>query len=59
MKELETVEAEVVFLIRCAGQWPRGQTEIHFHPSEKEHRDLAAKIVKLIGVTSEMSAAAH
>ena len=59
MKELETVEAEVVFLIRCAGQWPRGQTEIHFHPSGKEHRELAARIVEIIGMKAEMSAAAH
>jgi len=41
---LETVEAEVVFLVRKAGQWPRGQTEIHFHPSQQEHRDWATKI---------------
>jgi hypothetical protein len=45
--DLETVEAEVAFLIRSAGQWPRSQTEIHFHPSEKEHRELAARIVKV------------
>jgi hypothetical protein len=31
--DIETVEAEVVFLIRSAGQWPEFQTEIHFHPS--------------------------
>jgi IS5 family transposase len=45
--DLETVEAEIAFLIRSAGQWPRSQTEIHFHPSEKEHRELAARIVKV------------
>jgi len=45
--DLETVEAEVAFLIRSAGQWPRSQTEIHFHPSQKEHRELAARIVKV------------
>lgn len=44
--DLETVEAEVAFLIRKAGQWPRSQTEIHFHPSEREHRDLAASIMQ-------------
>lgn len=27
--DLETIEAEVVFLIRSAGQWPSDQTEIH------------------------------
>jgi hypothetical protein len=48
--DLETVEAEVVFLVRSAGQWPRGQTEIHFHPSEKEHRELANRILKSLGM---------
>ena len=43
--DMETVEAEVVFLIRSAGQWPLFQTEIHFHPSEKKHKDIAADIV--------------
>lgn len=44
MVEMETVEAEVVFLARCAGQWPPGQTEIHFHPSTQTHRDIAVAI---------------
>lgn len=43
--DIETVEAEVVFLIRCAGQWPTYQTEIHFHLSSKIHRDVAARIM--------------
>lgn len=43
--DIETIEAEVVFLIRCAGQWPLHQTEIHFHPSTQEHRDIAAVIM--------------
>jgi len=42
---IETVEAEVVFLIRSAGQWPLHQTEIHFHPSTSVHRDIAASII--------------
>jgi hypothetical protein len=46
--ELETVEAEVAFLIRSAGQWPGGQTEIHFHPSGPEHRGLAASVLQHI-----------
>jgi hypothetical protein len=45
---VETVEAEVAYLVRKAGQWPRGQTEIHFHRSEKEHRELAERIVQHI-----------
>jgi hypothetical protein len=45
-RDIETVEAEVVFRIRSAGQWPAFQTEIHFHPSTKVHRDVAAKIMK-------------
>lgn len=42
---LETIEAEVVFLIRKAGQWPEHQTEIHFHPSSEGHREIAARIM--------------
>ena len=44
--DIETVEAEVVFLIRSAGQWPPYQTEIHFHPSSAVHRDIAASIIQ-------------
>jgi hypothetical protein len=43
--DIETVEAEVVFLIRQAGQWPAHQTEIHFHPSGAAHREAAASII--------------
>jgi hypothetical protein len=43
--DLETVEAEVVYLIRAAGQWPRWQTEIHFHQSAQEHREAATRIL--------------
>lgn len=43
--DIETVEAEVVFLIRSAGQWPMYQTEIHFHPSTEMHQEIAAKIM--------------
>lgn len=43
-RDIETVEAEVVFLIRCGGQWPECQTEIHFHPSTEVHRNAAASI---------------
>jgi len=43
-RDIETVEAEVVFLARLAGDWPAGQTEIHFHPSSQVHRDVAAAI---------------
>jgi hypothetical protein len=43
--DIETVEAEVVFLIRQAGQWPKHQTEIHFHQSTEDHRAAAAAII--------------
>lgn len=43
--DLETIEAEVVFLIRTRGQWPLYQTEIHFHPSTEAHRAVAQAIV--------------
>jgi hypothetical protein len=42
--DIETVEAEVVYLIRQAGQWPAFQTEIHFHESQDFHRQVAAEI---------------
>lgn len=44
-RDIEIVEAEVVFLIRSAGQWPAFQTEIHFHPSTDVHRMVAADIM--------------
>lgn len=43
--DIETVEAEVVFLIRQAGQWPAYQTEIHFHPSGTAHREAAVSVM--------------
>lgn len=43
--DAETIEAEIVFLIRSKGQWPKFQTEIHFHPSEPRHRELAGNIL--------------
>jgi hypothetical protein len=46
--DIETVEAEVVFLARLAGQWPPGQTEIHFHPSNEKHREIAASIWRTV-----------
>jgi hypothetical protein len=45
--EIETVEAEVVFLIRNADQWPLHQTEIHFHPSTQVHREAAAAVMSV------------
>lgn len=43
--DIETVEAEIVFLIRQhLGQWPESQTEIHFHPSLTKHRKVAQQI---------------
>jgi hypothetical protein len=47
-REIETLEAEVVFLARLAGQWPAGQTEIHFHPSNERHREVAAAIWRTV-----------
>jgi hypothetical protein len=47
-RDMETIEAEVVFLARLAGQWPAGQTEIHFHPSSQEHRAIASSIWKYV-----------
>lgn len=47
--DVEPLEAEVVFLIRRAGQWPLFQTEIHFHPSEDVHRRLALRVMSEFG----------
>lgn len=47
MLEVETIEAEIVFLIRqMGGQWPAHQTEIHFHASESRHREAAETIAR-------------
>ena len=46
LRDIETVEAEVIFLIRQEyGQWPEHQTEIHFHPSRASHRIVAQRIL--------------
>lgn len=45
-RDMETVEAEIVYLIRQrTDHWPRFQTEIHFYPSTPEHRRVAASIL--------------
>ena len=45
--ELESIEAEVVFLARKEfDQWPEFQTEIHFHQSQRFHREAAASIIQ-------------
>lgn len=42
---LECIESEVVFAYRLRyNQWPRYQTEIHFHETSAEHRALAAQV---------------
>ena len=47
-RELETVEAEIVFAIRSAGQWPQFQTEIHFYESNESHRRFASDVLAYI-----------
>jgi hypothetical protein len=47
-RELETIEAEVVFAIRSGGQWPPFQTEIHFYASDANHRRLAKDILDAV-----------
>jgi hypothetical protein len=45
----ETIEAEVVFLIRLnTGNWPKHQAEIHFHHALEEHKQIASKIYQTI-----------
>jgi len=47
-RDVETVEAEVAFLVRTAGQWPLHQTEIHFYPSSEIHRTHAKRIFEFV-----------
>ncbi len=43
--DIEAIEAELVFNIRKHyKQWPKFQTEIHFHQSSKQHVKVAEKI---------------
>lgn len=51
-RDMETIEAEVAFSARQAGQWPQGQAEIHFHPSTKEHREIATAIWRSVTLAS-------
>lgn len=49
--EVETIEAEVVFLIRkSTGAWPDCQTEIHFHRASEDHKKAGADVLKAISV---------
>jgi hypothetical protein len=52
-RDAETIEAEIVFLVRQSGQWPLFQTEIHFHESSAEHRRIAAEIMQHYRRTAE------
>jgi hypothetical protein len=46
IRALECIESEVVFGYRHKfDQWPPYQTEIHFHASTAEHRDMAQIIL--------------
>ena len=48
-QELETIEAEMVFLCRLHfAQWPESQHEIHFHKSEEFHRKCSRLIYEHI-----------
>jgi len=48
-QELETIEAEIVFLCRLhSNQWPESQHEIHFHKSKEFHRKCAQQVYEHI-----------
>ncbi len=49
-RDIETVEAEVVYLIRKASDWPRYQTEIHFRRASSVHRRVAAQVAATLGI---------
>jgi len=45
--DIEALEAEIVHFFRKQyDQWPKHQTEIHFHPTTKEERTMAKTILK-------------
>lgn len=45
IKKIETIEAEIVFLIRKnEKEWPKYQTEIHFHKATRDQRTMAKAI---------------
>lgn len=45
--DVEAIEAEIVYFFRQQyNQWPKYQTEIHFHPTTKDERTLAKTILK-------------
>jgi|GEM_PF-6722407 len=44
-KNVETIEAELVYLIRNAGDWPKYQTEIHFSRASDHQLQLAQQIL--------------
>jgi hypothetical protein len=51
IEDLETIEAEAVFVLRKSyGQWPKHQTEIHFHQSETWHRRKASQLVRVLRI---------
>lgn len=44
---IEAIEAEIVHFFRVEhDQWPKHQTEIHFHPTSKEERTLAKTVLR-------------
>lgn len=46
-EDIEAIEAEIVHFFRVQhDQWPKYQTEIHFHPTTEKQRSLAKKILK-------------
>ena len=48
---LECIESEVVYSYRATNnQWPKYQTEIHFHETTEEHRRLANEIIQTINI---------
>lgn len=57
--DIETVEAEVVFLIRSEGQWPLHQTEIHFHSSTPTHRNIAALVMSRYALRPNLPVNTH
>lgn len=43
-ENVEAIEAEIAYLERSKKDWPKYQTEIHFHPKSSKEAEIAKKI---------------
>ena len=47
--QIEAIEAEIVYLVRSrTGEWPKYQTEIHFHKATEREKRIAYLIYEMV-----------